>query len=312
MRLVFMGTPEFGIPTLRRLFESRHNVVGVVTRPDRPKGRGLKITGSAVKRQALRFDLPVLQPENLRDTGFIRSLKDFHADCFVVVGFRIMPVELFALPPKGAINLHASLLPKYRGAAPIQWALIHGEKETGVSVFFIEEKVDTGKLILQNKVPIREDEDAGALHDKMAEVGARAILKALDLIENGKVKPSPQRGTPTPAPKILPQHCQIRWDQYPNQIINLIRGLSPSPGAFTLFKGKRIKIFKATIVNGDLKMYGKPGEILDVQKEGLVVAAKKGNVRILELQIEGKRRMKVDAFIRGYPISAGMAFGTKS
>jgi methionyl-tRNA formyltransferase len=305
MRLIFMGTPEFALPTLRALAESRHEIVCVVTRPDRPKGRGLKPSGSAVKAEALKMALPILQPEGLKDPGFIQTLKDHAADCFVVVGFRILPPEVFALPEKGTINLHASLLPKYRGAAPIQWAIIHGERETGVSVFFIEKEVDTGELILQKKVPIGEDEDAGELHDRLAEVGARVVLRALDLIEDKNVRRIPQQGVPTPAPRISPEHCRIRWDLSPEQIVNLIRGLSPFPGAFTLMGGARLKIFKAKAVKDNSESHGLAGEIIEIQKESFTVSAKNGKVQIMELQLEGKRRMEVRAFLRGYPLKLG-------
>jgi methionyl-tRNA formyltransferase len=305
MRLVFMGTPEFALPTLRTLCKSRHEVVCVVTRPDRPKGRGQRPAGSMVKAEALKMNLPVLQPERLKDPGFIQALKEYHADCFVVVGFRILPPEVFTLPPRGTVNLHSSLLPKYRGAAPIRWAIIHGERETGVSVFFIEKEVDTGELILQEKVPIGEDENAGELHDKLSAVGAGAVLRAIDLVEKGKVERMPQKGEPTPAPRILPEHCRIQWNRSPGQIVNLIRGLSPFPGAFTLMEGKRLKVIKARVVTEDSQRYGLPGEIIEIQKEGLVVSAKNGKILIMEIQLEGKRRMEVDAFLRGYSLAVG-------
>ena len=305
MRLVFMGTPEFALPTLRTLCNSRHEVVCVVTRPDRPKGRGQRPAGSVVKAEALKMNLPVLQPERLKDPKFIQALKDYQADCFVVVGFRILPPEVFTLPPRGTVNLHSSLLPKYRGAAPIRWAIIQGERETGISVFFIEKEVDTGELILQEKVPIGEDENAGELHNKLSEVGADAVLRAMDLVEKGKVERMPQKGVPTPAPMILPEHCRIQWDRSPDQIVNLIRGLSPFPGAFTLMEGKRLKIIKARVVNEDSQRYGRPGEIIEILKEGLVVSAKNGKIQIIEIQLEGKRRMEVDVFLRGYSLAVG-------
>ena len=305
MRLVFMGTPEFALPTLRILCNSRHEIVCVVTRPDRPKGRGQRPTGSEVKKEALKFNLPVLQPENLKDLEFIQTLRNYHADCFIVVAFRILPPEVFTLPPRGTVNLHASLLPKYRGAAPIQWALIRGEQETGVSVFFIEKEVDVGELILQEQVQIQENENAGDLHDKLSKVGADAVLKAMDLIEKGNVERFPQKGEPTSAPKILPEHCRIQWDQSPDQIVNLIRGLSPFPGAFTLIGEKRLKIFKAQIVTNNSHEHGLPGEIVGIQKEGFVVSVKNGSVLITEIQLAGKQRMEVEAFLRGYSLVAG-------
>jgi methionyl-tRNA formyltransferase len=305
MRLIFMGTPEFALPTLRTLYNSKHEIVCVVTRPDRPKGRGQKPAGSAIKEEALRMALPVLQPEGLKEPKFIQALKECHADCFVVVGFRILPPEVFTLPPRGTVNLHSSLLPKYRGAAPIQRALIQGESETGVSVFFIEKDVDTGELILQKKIPIEKDEDAGDLHDKLSKIGANAVLKAMDLIEKGNVRRLPQKGEPSPAPKILPEHCRIQWDRSPDQIVNLIRGLSPFPGAFTQLADKRLKIFKAKVINENSQSFGLPGEISEIQKNGFVVSAKNGQVLVTEVQLEGKRRLEVSAFLRGYSITEG-------
>jgi methionyl-tRNA formyltransferase len=272
----------------------------------------LKTSGSVIKAEALKCHLPILQPERLNDPALIGTLKDYHADCFVIVGFRILPVEIIELPPRGTINLHASLLPKYRGAAPIQWALIRGEKETGVSVFFVEKKVDAGEIILQKTVAIRENEDAGQLHDRLAEIGADAISEAVDLIASGNVRRIPQTGVYTSAPKILPEHCLIDWNQSPDQIVNLIRGLSPFPGAFTWMHGERLKIFKAKAVGNDSKKPGLPGEIVAIQKDGLFVSAKTGNVQILELQLEGKRRMDIGAFIRGYSFSKGLILGGSS
>ena len=309
MRIVFMGTPEFAVPSLKKLLMSSHQVLAVVTQPDRPRGRGLRIASPPVKDEALRHKIPVLQPVNLKDREFLTRLKELNGECFVVVGFRILPPEIYEMPPMGTVNLHASLLPKYRGAAPIQWALINGEKRTGVTTFFITKNVDTGDLILQEEIDIKEEENAGELHDRLAVIGAELLLRSLDLIELGKVKPVPQKGEPSLAPKILPKHCQINWKQPAEKIVNLIRGLSPSPGAFTFWEGKRLKIFSASIEKIDFDGTYQPGEVVQVSEEGIVVKAGKGRISIQELQIEGRRRMKVDAFLRGNVLYPGVVFG---
>ncbi|RKY53967.1 MAG: methionyl-tRNA formyltransferase [Candidatus Neomarinimicrobiota bacterium] len=309
MRIIFMGTPEFAVPSLRRLVMSSHQILAVVTQPDRPKGRGLRVASPPVKGEALQHGIPILQPENLKDQAFLAKLKQLNGECFAVVGFRILPPEIYEMPPKGTVNLHASLLPKYRGAAPIQWALINGEKRTGVTTFFITKNVDAGDLILQEEVDIKEQETAGELHDRLAVIGAELLLRSLDLIELGKVKSIPQKGEPTPAPKILPKHCRINWKQPAERIVNLIRGLSPSPGAFTFWDSKRIKIFKASVEKTHLEGTFRPGEVVQVSEKGIVVGASKGMIRIQELQMEGRRRMKVDEFLRGNVLYPGVVFG---
>lgn len=252
--------------------------------------------------------MPVFQPERLNDPEFLNWLKARYADCFIVVGFRILPPEVFEIPPKGTVNLHASLLPKYRGAAPIQWALINGEKKTGVSTFFIERKVDTGDLILQEGIPIGPEETAGQLHDRLAEVGADLLVKTADLIALGTVKRISQEGTPTPAPKILPEHCQIDWTLPAERIVNLIRGLSPSPGAFTRWDGRRLKILKASEDKTSVSQLSKPGRVAVAAGSDIIVAAGTGSVRINELQIEGKKRMEAKEFLRGRSLAVGTMF----
>ena len=307
MRIVLMGTPAFAIPSLGELIRSTHEVAGVVTQPDRPRGRGLRLGASPVKAEAQKEGLFVLQPEDLNDPEFLESLGRLRGECFVVVGFRILPPAIFEMPPKGTVNLHASLLPQYRGAAPIQWAIINGEKKTGVSTFFIQQKVDTGDLILQEEVSIGEEETAGELHDRLAELGARLLLRAVDLIAEGCVTSVPQRGIPTPAPKIQPDHCRIDWNQTAIRIVNLVRGLSPYPGAFTFWNGKRIKVYRASV--GDGRGGGKPGEIVRASDEGIVVQTGDGTVCIRELQVEGKKRISAAEFLRGYGVSASSSFG---
>jgi methionyl-tRNA formyltransferase len=307
MRLVFMGTPEFAVPSLKKLAESGHTLAGIVTQPDRPKGRGQRIGFSAVRRFAMEAGLPVLQPDNLRDPAFLQSLKDWKADCFVVVAYRVLPREVFEMPPKGTVNLHASLLPRYRGAAPIQWAVIRGEMETGVSTFFIEEKVDTGAWILQEKTDIQPDETAGELHDRLALIGAGCLLRTVDLISDGKAVGTPQNGEATPAPKILPEHCRIDWRKPAAEIANLIRGLSPRPGAFTFWNGKRLKMLRAGLFSGESES-ASPGTVVRVDAEDLCVATGEGFVLIRTVQLECGQAMDMCSFLRGHCIVPGSGF----
>lgn len=300
-----MGTPQFAIPSLSLILENSYDVVAVVTTTDKPQGRGKAVAYSAVKQFALQKNLKVLQPESLKDANFIAELKELNADLFIVVAFRILPREVFTIPTLGAFNLHASILPKYRGAAPINWAIINGEKETGVTTFFVQEKVDTGNVILQAKLPIKEN-DAGELHDRLAEIGAEIVLHTVRLIEVGKANPKPQDNTlATPAPKIFKEHCRIDWNKAAVQIHNLVRGLSPVPCAFSFLNGLMVKIFKT--VPGNIQTDKPAGVVIDADKK-LVVATKDGIIKILELQLEGKRRLKVEEFLRGFKIKEGNRF----
>ncbi len=303
-----MGTPDFAVPSLNRLSGSSHEIVGVVTVPDKPRGRGQKMQPSAVKMRALELGLPVFQPEKLRDRTFIETLKLWQADCFIVVAFRILPPEVFRLPPKGTVNLHSSLLPKYRGAAPIQWALMNGETETGVTTFLIDEKVDTGEILLQTRVPILQDDDAGSLHDKLAERGANLILETVDGLESGSLHPTPQQGMATPAPKILPEHGHIDWAKPAETIVNQIRALSPYPGAYTTWLGRRIKLFGVTVQIQDVTVHSVPGTILNIVDEGIQVQTGSESLVVRALQLEGKKRMDVAAFLRGADLKSGQRF----
>ena len=313
MRIVFMGTPDFAIPTLQALLKSKHHVVGVVTREDKPKGRGLQVLPPPVKVLARQEGLPVLQPVSLKEPGFLQELQNWKADVFVVVAFRILPPEVFTIPPVGTINLHASLLPKYRGAAPIQWALINGETETGVTTFFIDEHVDTGTILLQEKIAIRPEDTAEELHNRLSALGAQVVVRTLDLLKRGKLQPKPQVGVPTRAPKIKKGDCEIDWHQPADKIVNLIRGVSPVPGAFTHFEGKLLKIFRAKAVS-ELKLHDSvPGEMIDVSgQNGIVVAAGEGAVALLEVQLAGKKRMSAAEFLHGHPLQAGTILGMKT
>jgi methionyl-tRNA formyltransferase len=259
-----------------------------------------------VKEVALRHSLPVLQPEDLRAQEFAERLRSFTPDLLVVVAFRILPPSVFRIPRLGSFNLHASLLPKYRGAAPINWAIMRGETETGVTTFFLEEKVDTGNLILQASLPIGPEEDAGSLHDRLAALGAAVVMDTVRLIERGEAHPGVQDGSrATPAPKIFRDDCRIPWERPAGELRNFIRGLSPSPAAFCLHRGKTVKIFRARVAPGPPS--GPPGS-LHVASGSIRVSAADGDLEILELQLEGRKRMGVEEFLRGYGVAPGERF----
>jgi len=297
MKIVFMGTPDFSIPALEALHKSKHQVVAVVTTPDKERGRGRNVTFTPVKEYALKNNLPVLQPDSLKDPEFIKNLSDFQADLFVIIAFRILPKEVYSIPPKGAFNLHGSVLPKYRGAAPIQWSLINGDSETGVTTFFLEDKVDTGNIILVEKLKIEEEDNFGTLHDKMSLLGAEVILKTVDLIEEGNYKLQMQDNLlATKAPKITKETCLIDWNKSAVEIHNLIRGLSPYPGAYFVHNNKIIKIYKSS-VNTEMKL--RTGEF-NQTKHTLTIGCGTDALDIHELQQEGKRAMNIDEFLRGF------------
>jgi methionyl-tRNA formyltransferase len=306
MRIVFMGTPEFAIPSLKILLENKYDIVSVVTTPDKPSGRGQRLSTSPVKDFAVRRSLPLVQPEKLRDPGFVESLKQCSPDLFVVVAFRILPPEVFSIPVQGAFNLHASLLPKYRGAAPINWAIINGEKETGVTTFFLKESVDTGNIILQARVPITPDDTAGKIHDMLAEVGAEIVLHTVKLIETGKAVPKAQENSlATPAPKIFKDDCRIDWKKPAHQVHNFIRGLSPRPGAFTMMNDAQFKLYRSAYLPDVQNAV--PGKII-IHEGKMIVAAGEGAIEILELQQEGKKILSAEEFLRGYRFSADAIF----
>jgi methionyl-tRNA formyltransferase len=293
-----MGTPDFSIPSLKILIESKHNVLAVVTAPDKQRGRGQKISSTPVKEYAIKQKLPVLQPDRLKNnSSFVEELKKFDADLYVVVAFRILPPEVFEIPKFGSFNLHASFLPKYRGAAPIQWALINGEIETGLTTFKLAEKVDTGNIYLQVKIEIKPDDNLETLHDKLSAEGAKIVLDTVNLIESGDFILREQDNSPaTPAPKITKEVAKINWNKPAYQIHNLVRGLSPVPGAYFEFESKLIKIYKTELVKReDLK----PFEFHQSKKE-LIVGCGENALSILELQQEGKKRMMVEEFLRGF------------
>ncbi len=305
MRLIFMGTPDFARVSLKKLLESNHEVLAVVTVPDKPKGRGLKLQPSAVKEFAVARQLPVLQPASLKDPEFIQTLKNFNADAFVVVAFRILPREVFTIPPKGTINLHASLLPKYRGAAPINWAIINGETETGVTTIFINERVDQGNILLQERVPIGPDMTAGELHDILADVGADLLVKTLNQLETEGITPREQDPSlVSKAPKITKEICHLNFNQSAQQVHNWIRGLSPYPAAFAYWNGKLLKLFRSRpVAAGDSN--AEPGTIVMVMKNAFSVQCASGIIDIFEVQLQGKKKMSVEAFLNGQPLKKG-------
>ena len=301
MKIIFMGTPDFSIPSLKSIYKSEHELIAIVTVPDKERGRGQKVSFTPVKEFAIENKTPVYQPEKLKgNVEFVDQMKKLNPDLFVVVAFRILPKEIFNIPKFGSFNLHASLLPKYRGAAPIQWALINGETETGLTTFKLVEKVDTGNIYLQEKIKINPDDNFGTLHDRLSDLGAEVVLRTIELIQSGKNELLQQNDAlASPAPKITKEICQIDWNKSALEIHNLVRGLSPYPGAFFVFKEKVIKIYKTEIVERDDL---KPFEIHQSKTE-LTIGCGKNALRILELQQEGKKRMNVEEFLRGFKFS---------
>jgi len=301
LRIVFMGTPDFATESLKRLVENDYNIVGVVTVPDRPAGRGQKIKFSSVKEYAISQNLKVLQTEKLKNIQFIDELKSLKADLFVVVAFRMLPEVVWKLPPYGTFNLHASLLPKFRGAAPINWAIINGEKETGVSTFFIEKNIDTGNIIFQQKTKILPNEIAGKLHDKLMIIGSQLVCKTIDAIISGQAPNIPQKNKTTCyAPKIFKADCKIDWNKGVENIHNKIRGLSPYPTAWAIIdksKNTNIKFFKSSI--DKVKHSERYGTVIS-DKKNLKIAAKDGFINIHELQLSGKKKMKAEEFLKGF------------
>jgi methionyl-tRNA formyltransferase len=305
--IVFMGTPEFAVPSLHALLENKYPVIAVVTAPDKPRGRGQRLSGTPVKELALQYAIPIFQPDSPRDPLFTQQMAGLQPDIIVVVAYRILPREVFQTARSGAFNLHASLLPKYRGAAPIAWAIINGETETGVTTFFLEEKVDTGNLILQLRSAIGPDDTADIVHDRLASLGAQAVLRTVHMIEQGSVIPEKQDDTQaSPAPKIFRDDCRIDWNQQASGIHNRIRALSPRPGAFTLHHTTLLHLYRSKIVSGTLA--AAPGTVRRSADE-LRVATGNGTIAITELQQEGKNRLSVEEFLRGYRIQDGDVLG---
>jgi methionyl-tRNA formyltransferase len=305
LRIVFMGTPEFAVAALDKLVQAGCSIVGVVTAPDKAAGRGMQLQQSAVKQYAIEHGLFILQPEKLKSPDFLEQLKNLHADLQIVVAFRMLPELVWNMPPMGTVNLHGSLLPQYRGAAPINWAIIHGEKFTGVTTFKLQHEIDTGDILLTATIPIGEQETAGELHDKMKEIGAELLLETVkglsagDLMETPQIKMDEARAAELKiAPKIFTASCQINWNNPVSEIYNLIRGLSPYPAAFSFLEGKKVKIFKTEIINTVPTVAA--GEYETDKKTFLYFAGSDGYIALLELQLEGKKKMEIADFLRGY------------
>jgi len=310
LRIVFMGTPDFAVASLKALNEANYNIVGVITTPDKPAGRGKKVVESAVKKYSVEKGLKVFQPEKLKNPVFLEELKELNADLQVVVAFRMLPEAVWAMPRLGTFNLHASLLPQYRGAAPLNWAVINGETETGVTTFLLDHKIDTGKILFMEKTPIGENETVGDIHDRLMEIGSKLVLKTVNAIAEGDIQPLPQEKLIATgpelkhAPKIFKDDCRIDWSDKAEKIYNLIRGLSPYPSAWTYFVKKgtdakiNVKLFFAEKESGGKTEI--PGTINSDGKTFLKIACANGWLKITDLQMAGKKRMKAGDFLRGF------------
>ncbi len=302
-RIIFMGTPEFAVASLDAILRAGYNVVAVITAPDRPAGRGMQLTESAIKKYARGKGLRILQPEKLKNPAFVEELRTFAADLQIVVAFRMLPEIVWNMPPMGTVNLHGSLLPQYRGAAPINWAVINGEPETGVTTFKLQHDIDTGNILLQEKFPIGPDETAGEVHDRMKEIGAQLLVRTIAGLAAGALGGAPQDNSPNlrHAPKILTETCRIDWTKPTAEVYNLIRGLSPFPTAFTELDSKLLKIYRAA--KDPTPPSGPPGQPDTDNRTYLRFAAPDGYIHVTELQLEGKKRMKTEEFLRGYKLN---------
>jgi len=308
MKIIFMGTPDFAVGTLEALVEAGHEVVLAVTQPDKPKGRGKEMQYTPVKERALKYDIPVFQPRRIREEECIEELRKYNADIMVVVAFgQILPKEILEMCTYGCINVHASLLPKYRGSAPIQWAIIDGEEVTGVTTMQMDEGLDTGDMLLKTEVTIEPKETGGSLFDKLAQAGAKLCVETLEALQNGTVTPIPQGETTTAYAKMLDKQLgNIDWNKTGVEIERLIRGLTPWPSAYTNWNDKVMKIWDAEVSDIDVEMEdAKPGTIVKVEKDAFYVQTGEGLLKVCELQIPGKKRMDAGAFLRGYQVKVG-------
>lgn len=302
IRIIFMGTPEFAVTSLDALMQAGCNIVAVITSPDKPAGRGMEMQQSAVKKYAVANNLEVLQPEKLRNPSFLATLRELQADLQVCVAFRMLPEVVWSMPPMGTINLHGSLLPQYRGAAPINWAIINGEKETGVTTFLLKQEIDTGDILLQDHFPIEPGDNAGTVHDKMKDTGAALLVETVKQLTVNNLRPSPQllstNETLHHAPKIYTETCEINFDKPVEAVHNLVRGLSPYPAAFAFLHGKKLKIYQTEMVEQEPKT--QPGQYETDGKTYLQFACNNGYISVRDIQLEGKKRMKIEDFLKGY------------
>lgn len=318
MKVIFMGTPEFSVGTLEALIEAGHEVVLAVTQPDKPKGRGGKMQYPPVKETALKYDIPVYQPKKIREEACIEELRKYQADIMVVIAFgQILPQAILDMTPYGCVNVHASLLPKYRGAAPIQWAVINGEKVSGVTTMQMDAGLDTGDMLLKTEVVLDEKETGGSLHDKLAEAGARLCVETLKGLEAHTITPEKQGESPTEYARMLDKSLgKIDWTRPAEEIERLIRGLNPWPSAYTDWTGKTMKIWEAQVINQEearaaQQEAAKPGTVVKVEKDGFLVRTGKDLLKVCALQIPGKKRMDAGAFLRGYTMEAGEKLGSE-
>lgn len=309
MRVLFMGTPDFAATILKKIIQAGHEVIAVVTQPDKEKGRGKEMSYPPVKELALEYDLPIYQPVKVRAVDFVQLVREMEPEVIIVAAFgQLLPKELLDIPPYGCINVHASLLPKYRGAAPIQYAIINGEKETGVTIMYMDVKLDTGDMILMGKIPIDQEETGGSLHDKLAKLGAELLIEALEKIKAGTAERIPQNDSEATLVRMLDKDIgNIDFTAPAENIERLIRGLNPWPSAFTRLNGKTLKLWRAEVEENSSK--AAPGEVIEVKKDAILVATGENALVIKELQLEGKKRMTAEAFLRGYPVAAGVKFG---
>jgi methionyl-tRNA formyltransferase len=310
LKIVFFGTPDFAVESLDRLVSGGYNIVGVVTMPDKAAGRGHKMFQSPVKEYALAHNLKLMQPANLKDHEFVEELRSLNADLQIVIAFRMMPEVVWNMPPLGTFNLHASLLPKYRGAAPINWAVMNGDKETGVTTFFLKHEIDTGDIIQQEKIEIAETDNVGVVHDRLMTLGAGMVVETVDAIIAGTVKPIPQEDLlnkdeePTPAPKIFKETCEIDFKRTAREVYNHIRGLSPYPAAWTTIKDANGAEFALKIYETELpseKVVGEPGAVV-ATKDTLTFACADGSIEVKSIQLAGKKRMTTAEFLRGFKL----------
>lgn len=310
MKIVFMGTPEFAVPCLQKIIDEGHEVVAVVTQPDKPKGRGKKLAMPPVKELALKYDIPVYQPLKAREESFVDTLKEINPELIVVVAFgQILPKSILDIPKYGCVNVHASLLPRYRGAAPLNWVIINGEEKTGVTTMYMDEGLDTGDMILKSEIPLDDKITAGELHDKMMIDGAKVLKETIDLIEKGEAPREKQSNENTCYSPIMNKSLgNINWNKSAIDIHNLVRGINPWPSAYTTYEGQTMKIWKTKVI--DKNSDKDPGTIISVDKEGINVSTSEGIVQIKEIQMAGKKRMEVPEYIKGNNINTDIILGS--